>query len=384
MKNNSISVQVIKGNDKFVLNSNIGAITLEVDKNKSNPNDTFCDFAVWFFLPIAMRLRRDLYIEGYGTVESQVNAKKLSEIWESWLPYHFSSINIKFKETLCKEKANDVLCFYSGGIDSTYSLLKRHLEGLNQDLITIHGMDYKVSDSSRFHLLKEKTQLFSQLVSKNQIYVKSDAYDLYRKYNVNPHGTHISHIFALAGNAFLFSERYQEICIAADYRMDQQFITYPYGSNSVTNNLFSDGITKLVTLDDNVTRCEKLPLLHGSNKALLSLSFCVDYKSRPLNCGICSKCLRTKVMFLSSTGHIPDIFKDKSIKRDWYKYFDLTSNIQKAFLLDILITAKSNNRSSSLPNFNKVYAYIKKKPFIQTKLAIKLFKIKRKIKKIFL
>ena len=381
MMTGDIAVCVSSDRNGYVMNSNVGTIQVLCSR-ESIPNNVFSDFAVWFFLPIAMRLGRSLYIDGTGTLDSEKNAKKLSEIWESWLPYHFSSIKVKFKEAREKNNTNGTLCFYSGGIDSTYSLLKRHKKGLGQDLITIHGMDYKVHDIKRFEELKEKTKPFSSMISGNHIFVTSDAYNLYRKHRVNPEGAHVSHIFSLAGNTFLFSENYNEINIAADYRLDQQFITYPWGSNSVTNKYFSDGTTRLVTLDDDVTRCEKLPLVITSVEALASVSFCTDYKSRPLNCGVCSKCMRTKVMFFSSTGQIPDIYKDRSISDNWYKLFDLKSNSQKAFLLDILTTAKSNNRSEELPNFETILSLTKHTPFKSTRLGSKAFKLLRKVRKI--
>jgi hypothetical protein len=100
-------------------------------------------------------------------------------------------------------------------------------------------------------------------------------------------GGHFSHIFVLAGSGFLFSEAYGDILIAADYRLDQQFIAYPWGSNSATNINFDDGCTRLVTLEDSLSRTEKMPLLVTSNEALHSVSFCSNYLWRPNNCGRC-------------------------------------------------------------------------------------------------
>jgi hypothetical protein len=66
----------------------------------------------------------------------------------------------------------------------------------------------------------------------------------------------------------------------------------------------------------DIMRGEKMHLIHGSMEALSSLTFCVDYRARPNNCGRCSKCVRTKAMLLPSVGVVPDVFLDKAFIAD--------------------------------------------------------------------
>ena len=216
------------------------------------------------------------------------------------------------------------LCLYSGGIDSTHALLSRHRKGEQQTLLTVHGMDYRLEDEQKFCALKSKIAPFSRLVGDGHIFVRTDAYATYKKYKVNlPDAPHVSHIFALAGCTFLFSERYENVFIASDCRLDQQFRTPPWGSNSVTNAYFDDGCTRLGTLDDHLTRTKKMPLLLTSKEALSSVSFCNNYRMRPDNCGRCEKCVRTKLMFFAACGTVPEIFSDMSIPSNWHRNFDL-------------------------------------------------------------
>lgn len=326
-------------------------------------NKAWNDFAVWFFLPIAMRTGRDLRVEGKGSEETIKNARRISEIWESWLPHHFNSVNVSFHATSSRPRGETSkkrsLCFYSGGIDSTHALLTRYRAGEEQTLLTVHGMEYRADDADKFSAFKNKIAPFSRLVGNRHIFVRTNAYATYNKLKVNLPGAHFSHIFALAGSAFLFSESYNDILIAADYRLDQQFIAYPWGSNSATNAYFDDGSTRLSTLDDDLTRTDKVPLILSSEEALSSVTFCTSYQSRPDNCGRCQKCMRTKLMFLVSSGAVPKIFSDTSIPSDWYRKFDLKKRYQRAFLLDIMTCAKRNSRISQLPGANRVYSMLK-------------------------
>lgn len=326
------------------------------------PNEVRNDFAAWFFLPMAMRSGMDMSIEGEGSEETARNARRISEIWESWLPHHFNSVNVVFDHASSRRTGpNDrSLCLYSGGIDSTHALLTRHRSGKKQNLLTVHGLEYKVDDEMTFRAFKNKTTPFSRLVGAEHIFVRTDAYAAYGKCRVNRSGAHISHIFALAGSAFMFSEDHDNVYIAADYRLDQQFITHPWGSNSATNVYFDDGLTRLTTLDDHLTRIDKVPLILTSDEALASVTFCGNYQSRPVNCGQCQKCTRTKVMFFVATGRVPEIFADLSIPPNWHTRFDFEKSYQRAFLLDIVTSARRNHRFEQLPGTDIVFSMLKR------------------------
>lgn len=353
-------VKVTRAAGSVLLSSDDSSIQVWIGDGHS-PNEIRNDFAAWFFLPIAMRSGMDLSIEGEGSEETARNARRLSEIWESWLPHHFNSVNVVFDHASSRPHgpSNGNLCLYSGGVDSTHALLTRHRSGKKQNLLTVHGLDYKFDDEETFRAFKDKTTPFSRLVGTEHIFVRTNAYAAYRKWRVNPAPAHISHIFALAGAAFIFSERHDDLHIAADYRLDQQFITHPWGSNSATNVYFDDGLTRLKTLDDHLTRIEKLPLIMASEEALASVTFCGNYRSRPFNCGRCQKCTRTKVMFFVETGRVPEIFADVSIAPNWHTRFDFHKSYQRAFLLDIVTSARRNHRLEQLPEADVVFSMLK-------------------------
>ncbi|MEA1988426.1 MAG: hypothetical protein U9N57_04350 [Pseudomonadota bacterium] len=290
------SVIVRCDDNKFVFN---------VTGNAS-PSIECADFAVWLCLPIAMSEGRDLFVHGEGTAETILNAEKLSDIWASWLPRQYSMINVSFfscRTSQPKTTLKRPLMCFSGGIDSTYSLITNDFGDKLPDLLTVQGMDYGVEDKSRFEAAIIKTnQLVSEL-GVNRVFVESNAYDIYKKYKI---GGQLSHVFLLAAAGFMFSNSYESLYLAADHSYYQQFEVFPAGSTFASNRYFDSGDYQLITHGEDVTRAEKLTVIANHHSALRSISFCKNRRVRPENCGLCSKCLRTKYMFLASIGYIPE------------------------------------------------------------------------------
>lgn len=340
-----LRIEIARDDDRIVVSSQEASIHFE-SPDYMLFDASISEFALWLFLPIAMRTNKDLYINGVGSKRASDNARKMAEVWSSWLPEHFNSINVRFAVERSGQptaQRKDALVLYSGGIDSTFCLLKRISQRENQFLLTIHGMDYKYDDIDKFTKLLSKTRQFADSVSRRRLTVKTNAYSVYRRYSVNYNGD-IGHAFVLAAACFLFSETFRSAHIAADYRLDQQYLTHPWGTNNATNRLFESDHFRLVTENQDTTRAEKTTLLMDHPACLTALAFCTDYSFRPENCGACQKCLRTKAMFLVGTGAIPPIFCERSLPSDWWMAFDIFSKSQLAFLLDIYTVAQRNDR----------------------------------------
>ncbi|MBY0561627.1 hypothetical protein [Hyphomicrobium sp.] len=356
-----IDIEVIETDDGALLKSRAGEIHVTTSHPEKRGREAMADFAAWYFLPVGMRLNTPLRINGRGTPETVANFRRISEIWQSWLPGHFYATDVSFAELISRQTevshqnpGRDLL-YFSGGLDAAYTALARLRDGRRPDLLTIHGMDYSLSDKTAFQALLDKTQAFAEELSDTRIVVKSDAYALYNELKVNLKRHHLSHIFALSGAGFYHSGAYQNLILAADERLDGQFLHFPWGSNSATDHLFDDGWTKLVTADDDLTRSEKLELILKSKTALDSLAFCWNRKIQPENCGVCQKCLRTKMTFLAATGAVPGIFKDQSIPSDWARRLRYRDPAGFHAVQEIFNSALALGHARTIPNFNKTY-----------------------------
>lgn len=337
----------------------LGADAIRIEPDAQADHNRECaDFAAWLLLPVAMRRGVDLVIEGAGSEDTVRNANRLAEIWAQWMPGHFTPVNVTFTRTWAGAPGatGGDLCFYSGGVDSTYGILRRFRSGARQSLLTVHGLEYRHGDSARFADLLDKTRPFADLVASRRVLVRTDVKDLYRRYRANPKGIDVVHGFVLAAMGFLYSETFERAVLAADYRLDQQLAVHPWGTNSVTNPLFSDGTFTLHTEGEEVTRTEKCASLMDSPEALASLTFCVDYGARPHNCGRCQKCIRTKAMFLAATGRVPSVCRDMGLAADCLDAFDVSLKSQRVFFLDLYACALKTGQLDKIPGLETMYA----------------------------
>src|SRR5690606_28746433 len=129
-----------------------------------------------------------------------------------------------------------------------------------------------------------------------------------------------------------------------------------------TNRMCSSERFKIKTLDSDIDRAGKvgkLLTLDGREHALAALSFCKKRQSRPENCGVGSKCIRTKAMFYSETGAIPDIFAERSFKPTDLAEIDLSRRGERALVLDLLASARRNGKARE---FEWLEKQIKRKP----------------------
>ena len=172
----------------------------------------------------------------------------------------------------------------------------------------------------------------------------------------------LNHGFILAGVAFLFREHFSKVCLAADYNLVQQMVTFPWGTNFITNKFFKGDGFELETKNSEMGRAEKIASLIHHPTALSSLVFCGDGKHRPNNCGRCSKCVRTKAMFLLESEEVPDVFLDRDFDRRHALSLNLEKRNEAAVINELLIEAKKrglNERISPLPSV--FHAAIRKK-----------------------
>ncbi|MAY60835.1 MAG: hypothetical protein CML29_01370 [Rhizobiales bacterium] len=316
------------------------------------------DFAAWAALPIAMRRGEDLVIDGRGDQVVAESAAKLSEIWELWMPHQYRRVGVSFTETSPMPKGEGRLILYSGGVDSTYNLLRHEAAGERPHLLTIHGLDYRYLDHERFQKLLDHTSEFANRVSAGRETLRSNIYQVYADNGVDIGS---GHGFALFSSLFLFADRFAVGEISADYSQAQDFLTFPWGTNSVTNPYFRSSTFKIETGSADVTRASKLAVLARDGVALKALTLCKDSSVRPLNCGKCRKCRWTKARFLAVTGEIPDIFLNRELDAGSFAKAKLDSAPERAFIIDLFIAARSNGTLDRFPGFEqRVEKYLRK------------------------
>jgi hypothetical protein len=318
------------------------------------------DFAAWATLPLAMASGdQHLRIEGVGDRLVAENATKLSQVWELWMPHKFNRVEVSFDEYQSTPPGKGKLLLFSGGIDSTYNLLRLEAAGQRPHLLTVHGLDYKAADDERFESLLLHTKPIVDRASSGRNIVLTDIYDIYKRAGID---VAVGHAFALFSALFLFSNRFECGEISADYSTAQDFTVHPWGTNSLTNSMFESSTFRVMTGSADVTRSEKVAAIARDKAALHALTFCSDYSKRPLNCGICAKCVRTKAMFIAATGSVPEIFIDPAFRASSLDSMNLSKRSEEAFFVDLFLAARRNGQIAKLPGLaEKAEKYLRNK-----------------------
>ena len=304
------------------------------------PRGADASFAVWALLPRAMEGGFDLKIRRPVDPLLARNAERLSSIWEMWVPRRYRSVRVSGEGEWSRNRPGRLprVDLYSGGVDSTYSILELADASKRGYALTVDGLDYRDHWAERFPQLIAKTDPLLEKLNYQRIIVRTNA-------NYDP--INLTHGFTLASCVFLLSDIFETGTIAADRTPAQDMVTFPWGTNCVTNPYFSGSDFAMHTVCD-VSRVEKLAAIADSGVGLPYLSFCRKHKVMPSNCGRCGKCIRTKAMFVAAIGRVPEIYLDNTFDEDLMKRIELDGR-ERAHVLDLYNYAREHGRIDAVP-----------------------------------
>jgi len=308
------------------------------------PQFSDVSFAVWNLMPTAMASGSSIHIRGTVDPRVIVNAEKLSQIWEMWMPGTYRQVKVSADEvrpTVKAARKQDIV-FFSGGVDSTFYLLERGARPTPGFVLTIHGTDYLYDDTDRFLKLVDKTTPLLRHLNYRRVVIRTNVMKVSR-----PAG--LMHGFMFAGCAFLLSDLFEQAVIAADGTWEEDMMGFPWGSNHVTNRYLVGSNFGLTTASAEWGRTEKVEAIAENKLARESVSFCINYEKRPHNCGKCIKCIRTKAMFFAATGSCPDIFLDNSLTEADIEGVDLTSRKEYSHFAGVYFAARARGNLGKIP-----------------------------------
>lgn len=235
----------------------------------------------------AMRLARPIHVKGAVSRGFIDGARQVVELFARSFD-ELSQIDISADEYLdCPQEITEkrVGCFFSGGVDSFYTLLKMRDE--ITDLVVVHGFDFQAADTHR-----------SSAVSKN-VHAVADSFGI-RVFEItcNPHqvledfgewGRH-GHGFALIAVGRTLSDHLDSIVVPGSFSLAQQ---KPWGSWIESDPLFSDSLLSVTHHADNSERIDKTIYIANDPLVQKYLRVCWKNVAGAYNCGECEKCLRT-------------------------------------------------------------------------------------------
>jgi hypothetical protein len=195
---------------------------------------------------------------------------------------------------------------FSGGVDSMFTAL-RHTDGSLgsasipiTDLLMVHGFDVALDNQGAFDELTKRTERFVKDVGLRRHVVKTNL-----KTVANQNWEH-SFAAQLASVLHQFSDQMQLGVIGSSEPYDSPIPIW--GSTPATDYLLSGTGFSIVHDGAGYSRTEKVKLLSKNPSGRRSIKVCWEGINQGRNCGVCEKCIRTKLNFLAVGVTLPECF----------------------------------------------------------------------------
>lgn len=186
-------------------------------------------------------------------------------------------------------KENRVGTFFTGGVDSFYTLIK-HRDEIT-DLIFVHGFDVLLENHA---LRKQTSDMIHRIASswgKRVIEVETNLRSFLDSHFRLSWGT-LTFGVGLVSVGHLLFPFFKKLYIPGSYTYADLM---PWGSHPLLDPLWSTEMLEFVHDGCEAKRIDKVALLSENDIALQSLRVCFLNLNGAYNCGQCEKCLRTMI-----------------------------------------------------------------------------------------
>ncbi len=239
-------------------------------------------------LPCMRTGAQTIRVEGPVSAAFMAGLSTIQDIFRCW-DDTFQRVDIEADEVVnySGNPKNRVGTFFSGGVDSFYTLVK-HREEIT-DLIFMHGMDIRLHNE---YLRKETSdsihkiaEAFGMQVTEIETNLRT-LLDSHVRWNTYGHGAFI------AATGHLLSHKLNKIYIPASHTYADM---HPCGTHPVLDHLWGTETLEFVHDGCEATRVEKVARISEYDVVLEHLRVCWQNVDGTYNCGICEKCIRTMI-----------------------------------------------------------------------------------------
>jgi hypothetical protein len=294
-------------------------------------------------VPLAMTLGEPLKINLPVDRVLLKNVRQLQLIWKSWYPY-LTKVAIEAPAAdLHREGPGKTAAFFSGGIDSFFTILRHSkLDFLGRlpvdELITVGGFDIPVERQREFEVMRAYLEKSASRLGIQFVDISTNIKDT--SWSKARWGK-LAHGCGLATIAHLLDKRFSNMLVGSTGGYAN---LRPWGSHVLTDPLLSSGQMTFVHDGSEFSRIKKTQLVLHYPEAMEALHVCFRLASDK-NCCRCMKCYRTMMTL--------DILnaKDKAPTFDWnlYKIGEIQNLLPRAlvdyeYMCDIRLLAREHGR----------------------------------------
>lgn len=247
-------------------------------------------FAAALLIP-SMRLGEDLTIE--GAISKELYAG-MHQIMKYFLDWNIGLKPIKIKaDRLVADTARPTATasFFSGGVDSFYTFLKRKKDKKDPvtHLLLVNGYDIDPRNKDLWNATLQNIQDVAKAENASLIEVESNLRSL-----IDPiFSWDYTHGGCLAAVGLCLRKGLKQVYVPSSCTVAQQI---PWGTHLETDEYWSTEKLAFIHDGSESSRIEKITRqIAKSPTALKSLRVCYMNEVGAFNCGVCEKCLRTMI-----------------------------------------------------------------------------------------
>jgi hypothetical protein len=254
-----------------------------------------------------MQRGRPLRIHGNLSTSSFYNLHELQRAWSMWRPHLYRRIDlIPDAVVLERPKSTKTIQAFSGGIDASFTLvshkyLYKERGGFDVSAgLLVHGFDVPYENTAGFARLAERVKKTLDRAGVELKLMRTNSKELQLQ------GWMDSSALQLSACVHQFADHYGRTLIGSSEPYDALII--PWGSSPITDYLMSGDMMTIVHDGAGYSRTDKVEILLGFPFVLEGLKVCWEGSDPEKNCGVCEKCLRTRLNFAASGCNDPPCF----------------------------------------------------------------------------
>jgi len=240
-------------------------------------------FAAALLVP-AMALGEDLEIEGAVSEKLLAGMKNIVSLMSGW-GLGLRPIRIRaHKAVPDRGRPKHVATFFSGGVDSFYTYLKR--KGQIDTFMVVNGYDIDLGNDQLWRTSCRSVREVARDAGVRLIEIESNIRHLIDPIVpwINAYGG------CLAAAGLCLRREIKQIYISSGLKKEAQI---PEGSHHLLDHFWSTEIIAFAQDGHEASRFEKVRRIADSPLALRHLRVCYMNRKGSYNCGRCEKCLRT-------------------------------------------------------------------------------------------
>ncbi len=283
-----------------------------------------CDPFVVATVLLSMRWLAPTTVHGQVSPSLLQNIEEFQAAWSAWEPGRYRPIKISAEveqEQSLTYSEDKAIVAFSGGVDSCFTVFRHHAghcgrwqRNLKAGAM-IHGLDIPLEEQQGFTDAAEKSRKLLATLGVELIPIATNFRELPLIWE-DAFGT------GLASCLMLLQGGYTAGLIASSF--PYQALSFPYGSNPVTDWMLSSNAFQIVHDGAAFPRLDKMREITKWPEAMQNLRVCWQGNQKDRNCGRCEKCVRTILNFRILGVGLPECF-EQDVTDDQIRNIKVTS-----------------------------------------------------------